>query len=266
MKNHLSYLLLGLFGLGIASCNNDGCIDPTALNYDPNAEKDDGSCVYLAQNLNFNFVSKMGSADFLINSEVQLNSGRKLEFTRAQMYLCGFRFMGSGGTYQVEDPYLLLKTDQQDYNLGYLPVATYDGFSFIVGVDSASNHMNPTLHSSDHALSSSNPDHMHWDIDQGYAFIVLEGVVDTSVSMNGNTNADFRFHIGLDSNLVDMAFVKEVQSVAEGVTVGLEVDWLALLDGLDMSADSTSRFTRSWDNPNLADEFVSNVDDAFSLQ
>ncbi len=266
MKNQIIYLLLVLLGFGLSSCDKDGCIDPTALNYDPNAENDDGSCVYLAQNLHFNFVSKMGSDDFLLDSVVQLSSGRKLEFTRAQMYLSGFKFNGDGGTYDVEDAYILLKPDQQAYNLGYLPVTTYNGLTFAAGVDSASNHVDPATYSSGHTLSSNNQDLMHWSTSEGYVFVVLEGKVDTSISMSGVVDADFRFHVGLDSNLVNMAFVKDVQSIAEGVTIDTEVDWLALLDGMDMSSDSASRFTQTWDNPSLASQIVENIDGAFSLQ
>lgn len=39
----LSILVLGL---GLISCNKEGCMDPGALNYNDKANKDDGACVY----------------------------------------------------------------------------------------------------------------------------------------------------------------------------------------------------------------------------
>lgn len=43
----LLYLFLGLFvGATTISCKKEGCTDPSAVNYDPEADKDDGSCVY----------------------------------------------------------------------------------------------------------------------------------------------------------------------------------------------------------------------------
>ena len=36
------------FCLIISSCSNDGCTDPNSFNYDSSANKDDGSCRYLA--------------------------------------------------------------------------------------------------------------------------------------------------------------------------------------------------------------------------
>lgn len=39
-----------LFSFSISSCNNDGCTDPLATNYDEKAKNDDGSCEYEAVN------------------------------------------------------------------------------------------------------------------------------------------------------------------------------------------------------------------------
>ena len=40
-------LVLGLFCIGLmVSCKKEGCIYATAINYDTDAEKDDGSCIF----------------------------------------------------------------------------------------------------------------------------------------------------------------------------------------------------------------------------
>lgn len=259
-----SLLLIAAVAI-LTSCNKDGCIDPTALNYDSDAKNDDGSCVYLVENLNFKFYSKLGTQDFAYGTEAQLSSGRKVKFTRAQMYLSGFTFYGVGGPYELLDPYMLLKADEQDYNLGYLPVGAYTSFSFAEGVDSVANHSDPASFPSASALSSNNPDHMHWAWNSGYIFMVLEGMVDTTAAMNGNANASFVYHIGLDANSVEMAFATDFNSVAEGVTIEMDVDWLKLLDGTNMVSADTTRSTHTMDNPSLATLVVSNVNGAFSV-
>jgi hypothetical protein len=264
MKRTLLVLLVAM-AAGFTSCNKDGCIDPTALNYDPNAKADDGSCVYLAENLNFKFVSKLGAQDFAFDSEVVSSSGRRVKFTRAQMYLSSFTFNGSGGPYTLTDPHLLLKADVEDYNLGYLPVGSYSSLTFSAGVDSVSNHIDPATWPTTSALSSNNPDHMHWGWDPGFIFFVVEGQVDTSAAMNGDVNAPFIFHIGMDMFRSDLAFVKQIDAVAEGVTVEVELDWLKLLDGTNMTGVISSRSTHTWNNMPLATLVVSNVDEAFSI-
>ena len=259
----------GLFLLSsvvfLTACNKDGCIDPTALNYDPKAEQDDGSCVYVVDNLNFKFYSKLGGQDFAFDTEVQSESGRMVKFTRAQMYLSGFSFNGTGGAYEVSDSHLLIKPDVEDYNIGYLPIDNYSSFAFSAGVDSISNHSDPASFPSSSALSVNNIDHMHWGWNSGYIFYVLEGLADTSAAMNGDVNAPFIFHVGTDKHLVDLAFVHDVNSIAEGVTVQMEVDWLKLLDGTNMVGDISSRSTHTSNNPALALLMAGNLEDAFSM-
>lgn len=40
------YLIIGLVAVTAVACGKEGCKDPSAANYDPDAKKDDGSCVY----------------------------------------------------------------------------------------------------------------------------------------------------------------------------------------------------------------------------
>lgn len=259
-------LLLFVTAILLSSCNNDGCIDPTAINYDPNAEKDDGSCVYLAQNLQFKFHHYLGAQDFVFDQAVESASGRMVKFTRAQMYLSGFTFNGTGGGYTLQDPYMLLKPGVEDYPLRHLPADVYTSFQFAAGVDSLANHSDPATFPSSSALSSNNPDHMHWGWNTGYIFFVLEGTVDTTANMSGEANAPFIFHVGTDAFLVNMAFAKEVQASASLSTIEMEVDWLQLLAGTNMTAADSTRSTHTMNNPGLAALLVSNVDEAFRLR
>ncbi|MCF8278077.1 MAG: hypothetical protein K9J17_15190 [Flavobacteriales bacterium] len=266
MKKLILLLLVGVVAAGFSSCNSDGCVDPTAINYDPDAKSDDGSCVYLADNLNLAFHSKLGNRDFEFGLVAITSSGRKIKYTRAQMYMSNFSFNGTGNVYKPLDAHILLKADVQDYNLGYLPIDTYTSISFSAGVDSVSNHLDPATFAGTSALSSNNPDHMHWGWDPGYIFFVLEGQVDTSAAMDGTANAPFIFHVGTDMHRVDMDFVTEVNSVASGVTIDINVDWLKLLDGTNMTGEIATRSTHTTNNPALATLMVSNVDAAFSIQ
>lgn len=264
MKKLLVFLTIA--SMGLTSCGRDGCVDSTALNYDPEAENDDGSCVYVAENLNFTFNSKLGAADFAFDTEVTTTGGRKIKYTRAQMYLSGFTFNGVGGSYELQDPHLLIEASKSDYNLGYLPVGDYSSFAFSAGVDSISNHADPAAFPGTSALSSNNPNHMHWGWDPGYIFFVLEGMVDTTAAMNGDVDAPFIFHVGTDMLRVDMAFSKQFASVTDGVTVEMDVDWLKLLDGTNMTGDVSTRSTHTSNNLPLAELMVSNIDGAFTVK
>lgn len=47
MKKAFFFLTISLgFGLIVTSCKTEGCTEPNAINYDPTADKNDGSCHY----------------------------------------------------------------------------------------------------------------------------------------------------------------------------------------------------------------------------
>ena len=263
MKKYFGLIIL--ITVGMSACKKEGCIDPTALNYDPNVETDNGSCVYLNQNLNLNVYSKLGTQDFGYNTEVVTSGGRTVKFTRVQMYMSGFTFNGANGQLKVADAHVLVKPELMDYTVGYLPAGSYNNFSLSAGVDSVSNHADPATFLGTSALSSNNPDHMHWGWDPGYIFYVLEGQVDTSTAMNGAVDAPFIFHVGTDNLRVDLAFVNQLTATEDSATIELDIDWLKLLDGTNMIGEIDSRSTHTSNNPPLAAIMVSNIDDAITL-
>ncbi|MBO7482221.1 MAG: hypothetical protein J6T63_08945, partial [Bacteroidales bacterium] len=48
-KIFLLSLVAAVLALVIAGCQREGCTDPKATNYDPDAKKDNGTCVYATQ-------------------------------------------------------------------------------------------------------------------------------------------------------------------------------------------------------------------------
>jgi hypothetical protein len=59
-------------------------------------------------------------------------------------------------------------------DLGQMDVDHIEGIRFSIGVDSASNHLDPAQYEADHPLAYHNPS-MHWGWIAGYRFIAYEG-------------------------------------------------------------------------------------------
>jgi hypothetical protein len=66
------YLFIGLVAITAASCGKEGCKDPSATNYDPDAKKDDGSCIYPEAQLIIS--SPESDAMYALGDEVQITA------------------------------------------------------------------------------------------------------------------------------------------------------------------------------------------------
>jgi hypothetical protein len=249
-----------IIAMSTGCSDNEGCTDPNAINYDAEAETDNGSCVYDSSSaeVSIHFHSKLGAADFAYDTDALNWDGRKVRFTRAQFYMSKV----SLGTQAFGDKYFLVNPDVEHYVLGNIAAGHHHDLVFNVGVDSASNHLDPATWPSNHALSSNNPDHFHWGWDPGYIFIALEGLVDTTADKSGEANAPFIFHIGMDNLLTQVELMAHAD--VEGNTmVTVEIDWLKFFTNIDMRTDN---FTHTMGNMMLAQAVKNNVNSVFTVE
>ncbi|MEM6724385.1 MAG: MbnP family protein [Bacteroidota bacterium] len=258
MKSYflLAFVAFGLFSL--QSCtNNEGCMDPFALNYDADADEA-GDCDY--SNLTLQFVAKVGTEDFAYNTYYDIN-GVKVSFSRAQFYLSRVTLEGDGeaSIYSTET-YNIVKAGTTDYNAGQLRAGTIQELSFNVGVDASVNNNDPTALPADDPLSSENPDFAHWSWDAGYQFITLEGSVDTD--NDGQEDKILEYHLGRNSNLRQVVFENldfTVDEATEVITV--TVDFAKLFDNID---PATENITHVGDFPDVATKVLDNISAAFT--
>lgn len=201
-----------------------------------------------------------------LNQAYNDDFGNKINFTRTTFYFSLPKIKNtSSKTLALDNNYYLVRfeTDKSVMIDDMSSEFTIDNISGFIGVDSVTNHKDPSLYAADHPLAFQSPS-QHWGWADGYLFVTIEGNVDT----NGDNTFDdtFTFHIGLDS------YLKEIKSLSglnksigknEASYINLNVDYKDMFSGIDLSVENS---THTMDNPDLATKFINNFDIAFELK
>lgn len=179
-----------------------------------------------------------GTAFSLNKAYVNSTNSESLSFSLFQYYVSNIVLTKTDGTkYTVpqKESYFLIKhdgTDNPEITLTNVPVGDYNSVSFMVGVDSTANLSDPSTLPS--ALDVAKG--MHWSWSQGYIFLKSEGKV------NGTT--DFKYHLGLNSNLKTVSLVSTAGSatVRDNITpvIHLGADIMNLFDGISLVTTPTA--------------------------
>lgn len=249
----LSLLLPGLFSL--QSCKQEGCTDPDAVNYDADA-KEGGVCVM--PELMIHFHPMIGSQDYAANTTYTIN-GVAVQFTAIQFYVSGIE-LGDASDFDAPDTYLLVKAGQMMYDVGEITAGTKPSLRFNVGIDSVTNHLDPSTYEATNPLAFQSPS-MHWSWDSGYIFFRIDGKVDTDA--DGTPDTDMQIHIGKDSFLTPVALTLDDEVDSESHMINIMMDFSKAFTGVD---PATEYLTHTGDNPALAAKVAANIPSIFMAE
>ncbi len=244
----------------LAACNKkEGCTDPNALNYDPDAETNVG-CEYISSHSVETHFHAHVADETLLEGNTYTIGGVVTELTFARFYISNPRLIDSDGN-EVSAPvkYLLILPATDDYEIGELPDGSYTGIRFEIGVDSVTNHSDPTQYAVGDPLGAQFPN-MSWGWDMGYIFLRIDGVADSDA--DGVPDDGFEMHLGGDEYLASV-------QVDYPITIGdgnenifhLNANWAEIFAGVDLANDNT---THTSDNFPLADMLFDNLQNFIS--
>lgn len=246
--------------LSFGSCNKDkqGCTDPTATNYDPDATND-CCCEYssgFATEVHFH--PYVGTEPMAEGGTYMFN-GNAMRIDNARFYVSNMRAVDANGNETpMEVKYLFVTPDPDEYEVGNLPAGDYAKIRFDVGIDSATNHADPSQWAVGDPLGPQSPS-MQWGWTMGYIFLRLDGSIDTDG--DGTPDDPVIIHLGTDPYLahVEVDYPLTIGDGQENI-FHMIADWSLLFSGLDILADHTTQVT---DDPTLAGEIDANIPGMF---
>lgn len=233
-------IIVGVVALTMASCRKDEA--PDVVTEEPSAK------VYMNVN------NKAGSVPLVLGDTLVDDFGTPFYFTKTKMYTSNYVF----GSYSMNN-YAFHDHVNSTVEIGELPVdITFSDLSIGIGIDSLTNHSDPTIYTVDHPLYLQPG--VHWGWAGGYRFIMIEGNFDAN--NDGDFNNIFGMHIGFDQNFsVNTVAISNFTTVEGDNVINVDLDWKKLLENVNLKTDS---LTHSSTNQALVDQITLNATAIFT--
>jgi len=152
--------------------------------------------------------------------------GRTVTISRVNYYMSEVTLNHDGGQSQVlPATWVLGKGNVTNYSLGTATLNELESVDFGVGVEQATNHLDPALYSAGHPLAQQSPS-MHWGWTSGYFFLCIDGMVD--VSGDGFVDTSFEIYC-IGDNLYTNTSVASTGTANGALEIHMSVDvsgWL----------------------------------------
>lgn len=199
--------------------------------------------------------------------DVNFNYRIQTELLKFIMYDLKVKNSSNAETILHDAKIIDITSDHYSFSVNLTP-GNYQGLKFGIGVgDSTTNHGDPALFSSSHALSYNQSADMHWTWNTGYIFLKFEGRADTTSNGSGALNQLFALHTGDDEQYGEVVFYSSPFTITnnQNTDFHINVDVSKFLyDSTDTIDIKTENATHS--NNQLSLKFSRIYLNAFSAQ
>lgn len=174
---------------------------------------------------------KLGASDFAFNTAQTNSLGNDFDVTRLQYYISKISITHDGGAVtEIPNHYILVDAASNLREpLGDFSITSVESVSFYVGVDTPTNHMDPSAQPAGHPLEPKAPS-MHWGWTAGYIFVAMDGKSGTGLAQN------YEVHALGDQHYQQTTVTLSGTMVDGKLVVALNANYVEALRGIDVSA------------------------------
>jgi len=237
-----------------SSCNEPGCTDPFASNFNMEASKDDGSCEYHYP-VKINVVLTENGRELNVYGTYDNNSvSYRLETMK--YYLSHLKLNNN----EVADVFLYDVESDNNSILTHHNNNKINTIEFGIGLTESQNNSDPTTFVSSHPLSFAQ--NTYWYMTPpSYIFVMVEQKADTLGS--GVYNMPVSYHLAHNDLY---RFVEKEVEVNLSLTDTIEMTLSLELPDLMNNVDYTENIPHMSESTPVANLLMNNLADAFSIQ
>lgn len=194
-----------------------------------------GLFTFAQRNVSLQINHMLGAVPFQFGTAASNNNGVAFTVSRLQYYVSEITLIHDGGTEtMVPSTWMLVNAGQSTTQaLGSFNLTALEGIKFGIGVEGASNHLDPTTYPVGHPLGLQSPS-MHWGWSAGYAFVAMEGN-----SGNGFSTI-FEIHTFGDANYFKTTVNTTGSGSGQDLLIELNADYEKALRNINVSTGPIS--------------------------
>jgi hypothetical protein len=196
-------------------------------------------------------------------------AGRKFQLNIAQFYLSGIALKKTDGSvYNISGAYVLKTISEEVYMVASgVPAGNYSSVSFNVGIDASTNQTDPASHSPG-PLAMQDPSMWFGSTSQGYIFVNVQGLADTSATHTGTVNYPFSYKLGTSSLLRTVNMPSQAFSVVanQSAVVHMVADCGKLLEGVNFKTQNSATPFGNAAEVSTAAQIANNIQNMFRYE